>query len=190
VSDIDTPSDLYCKLPQDSPIAVRGARNYPCVDHPGKRAPTVEMCDSDQPFKPLALRQHLLGPYPFDPSLVAQGVPPDDRIDPGAKLYGPTEGTPMPAAQPPAATDPSHGTAGSQPPIDASDGAASPVGPQPSDGSAAVAPSGFSSTPKPAVVAVPYDPANGAYVTSDGRFERQTALVEGAPKSWKDLFPT
>ncbi len=29
LSDIDTPDGLYCKLPQDSPIAVRGARNYP-----------------------------------------------------------------------------------------------------------------------------------------------------------------
>ena len=33
-TDIDTPEDLYCKLPQDSPIAVRGARNYPCMGHP------------------------------------------------------------------------------------------------------------------------------------------------------------
>ncbi len=30
-TDIDTPDGLYCKLPQDSPIAVRGARNYPCM---------------------------------------------------------------------------------------------------------------------------------------------------------------
>ena len=54
LTDIDTPDGLYCKLPQDSPIAVRGARNYPCMGHPGKRAPTVQICDSDQPFKPLA----------------------------------------------------------------------------------------------------------------------------------------
>jgi ABC-type transporter Mla subunit MlaD len=38
---IDTPEGLYCKLPQDSPIAVRGARNYPCMNNPGKRAPTA-----------------------------------------------------------------------------------------------------------------------------------------------------
>ena len=37
---VDTPDGLYCKLPQDSPIGVRGARNYPCMGHPGKRAPT------------------------------------------------------------------------------------------------------------------------------------------------------
>lgn len=44
---------LFCALPQSDPNAVRGARNYPCVDQPGKRAPTVEMCKSDQDYQPL-----------------------------------------------------------------------------------------------------------------------------------------
>src|SRR5581483_5253936 len=69
---IDTPDGLYCKLPQDSPLLVRGARNNPCMDKPGKRAPTVEICESDQPYRPLAMRQHALGPYPFDPNIVGQ----------------------------------------------------------------------------------------------------------------------
>lgn len=99
-SDIDTPDGLYCKLPQDSPIGVRGARNYPCMGQPGKRAATVEQCVSDKPFEPLAMRQHPLGPYPFDPSLVAQGIPPDDRVTADDHLFGPVEGTPLP---PPAA---------------------------------------------------------------------------------------
>jgi virulence factor Mce-like protein len=188
LSDREVPSDLYCKLPQDSPIAVRGARNYPCMGHPGKRAPTVEICDSDRPYEPLAMRQHALGPYPFDPNLVSQGVPPDDRIDPGANLYGPTDGTPMPPAEPPpAATD----AATSTPPTEAPGDAVDPADPQPSDGSPAAAPSGFSSAPRPAIAAVaaPYDPASGAYVTSDGHLERQPGLVAGAPKSWKDLLP-
>ncbi|AKK26664.1 MCE family protein [Mycobacterium sp. EPa45] len=93
---VDTPDNLYCKLPQDSPIAVRGVRNLPCMDKPGKRAPTVEICKSDQPFEPLAMRQHVLGPSPFDPNLIAQGVPPDSRINPGANIFGPLEGTPPP----------------------------------------------------------------------------------------------
>ena len=59
---------------------VRGARNAPCMDKPGKRAPTVEICQSDEPYRPLAMRQHSLGPYPFDPNLVGQGVPLDDRV--------------------------------------------------------------------------------------------------------------
>lgn len=97
LTDVDTPDGLYCKLPQDSPIGVRGARNYPCMAQPGKRAPTVEICESDELFQPLAMRQHVLGPYPVDPGLIAQGVPPDSRVTHDANLFGPAEGTPPPA---------------------------------------------------------------------------------------------
>jgi phospholipid/cholesterol/gamma-HCH transport system substrate-binding protein len=93
---IDTPDNLYCKLPQDSPLAVRGARNYPCMGHPGKRAPTVELCDDPKGFQPLAMREHALGPYPFDPNLIAQGVPVDDRVDFNDRIFAPIEGTPLP----------------------------------------------------------------------------------------------
>ena len=104
---IDTPDGLYCKLPQDSPIGVRGARNYPCMGHPGKRAPTVDICDSDQPYEPLAMRQHALGPYPIDPNLIAQGIPPDDRVTFGDNIFAPVEGTPLPPGASPAGTPPS-----------------------------------------------------------------------------------
>jgi phospholipid/cholesterol/gamma-HCH transport system substrate-binding protein len=93
---VDTPDNIYCKLPQDSPIGVRGARNYPCMEHPGKRAPTVELCNDPNGFQPLAQRQHALGPYPLDPNLIAQGVPPDSRVLPDANIFGPIEGTPLP----------------------------------------------------------------------------------------------
>ncbi len=98
---MDTPDGLYCKLPQDSPLAVRGARNLPCMAHPGKRAPTVEICDSDEPYEPLAMRQHALGPSPFDPNLISQGLPPDDRVDADERLFAPIEGTPLPPGVPP-----------------------------------------------------------------------------------------
>ncbi|BBX30229.1 MCE family protein [Mycolicibacterium alvei] len=103
---VDTPDNLYCKLPQDSPIAVRGARNYPCMDHPGKRAPTVELCNDPKGFQPLAQRQHATGPYPLDPNLISQGVPPDSRVLPDANIYGPLQGSPLPpgvSAPPPGA---------------------------------------------------------------------------------------
>ncbi|WP_319436765.1 MCE family protein [Mycobacterium sp. RTGN5] len=103
---IDTPDNLYCKLPQDSPVAVRGARNYPCQEHPGKRAPTVELCNDPNGYQPLAQRQHVLGPAPFDPGLVAQGVPIDSRALPDSNIFGPLQGTPLPpgvAAPPPGA---------------------------------------------------------------------------------------
>ena len=103
---MDTPDDIYCKLPQDAPIAVRGARNYPCVEHPGKRAATVQDCNSDKPFEPLAMRQHTLGPNPLDPNLIAQGIPPDGRIDQNDRLYAPVEGTGPPPGPPPAPPPP------------------------------------------------------------------------------------
>lgn len=45
--------NLYCRVPQDSPFNVRGARNIPCETRPGKRAPTVAMCESDEQYVPL-----------------------------------------------------------------------------------------------------------------------------------------
>jgi phospholipid/cholesterol/gamma-HCH transport system substrate-binding protein len=105
-SDIDTPDGLYCKLPQDSPLSVRGARNYPCMDKPGKRAPTVEICKSDKPYMPLAMRQHILGPSPVDPNLLSQGIPPDDRVTSDKRIFGPIEGTPLPPGAVPRGTPP------------------------------------------------------------------------------------
>ena len=103
---IDTPDGLYCKLPQDSPVVVRGARNYPCQGEPGKRAPVVQICESDKPYEPLAMRQHALGPYPIDPNLLAQGVPSDDRATLGDNIFAPIEGTPLPPGASPAGTPP------------------------------------------------------------------------------------
>jgi phospholipid/cholesterol/gamma-HCH transport system substrate-binding protein len=48
-----TDDDLYCRTPQDSPFNVRGARNFPCETRPGKRAPTVKICESDEEYRPL-----------------------------------------------------------------------------------------------------------------------------------------
>lgn len=45
--------DVYCRVPQDSMLNVRGARNLPCETRPGKRAPTVKMCESDEEYVPL-----------------------------------------------------------------------------------------------------------------------------------------
>src|SRR6202048_1839725 len=45
--------DLYCRVPQDSPLNVRGARNIPCETVPGKRAPTVKLCESNEQYVPL-----------------------------------------------------------------------------------------------------------------------------------------
>ena len=113
-SDVDTPDGMYCKLPQDSPLAVRGARNYPCMGHPGKRAPTVEICNSDKPYMPLAMREHVLGPSPIDPNLISQGIPPDDRVTADRRIFGPVEGTPLPLGAVPRGTP--AGPRGTNPP--------------------------------------------------------------------------
>jgi phospholipid/cholesterol/gamma-HCH transport system substrate-binding protein len=47
VSTPDTPPNIFCKVAPDDPSAVRGARNYPCMEFPGKRAGTVEECRSE-----------------------------------------------------------------------------------------------------------------------------------------------
>jgi virulence factor Mce-like protein len=135
LSDIDTPDGLYCKLPQDSPMSVRGARNYPCMGHPGKRAPTVEICNSDKPYMPLAMRQHTLGPYPLDPNLLAQGVPPDDRTTANDRIFGPVEGTPLPPGAVPRGTP--AGPRGENPPPGTVGAAVPPV---PSSGPPPLAP--------------------------------------------------
>ncbi|TQK27321.1 MlaD family protein [Arthrobacter sp. SLBN-53] len=166
-SDIDTPDGLYCKLPQDSPIGVRGARNFPCQGQPGKRAPTVEICESDRPYEPLAMRQHVTGPYPIDPNLIAQGVPVDDRVTFGDQIFGPVQGTPMPPADAPPAT-PAPPAAGALP----------------------VAPSAHeSSLQGPSVAFATYNPETGQYAAPDGNVYTQTDLVGPPARNWEDLMP-
>ncbi|RDH76304.1 MCE family protein [Mycolicibacterium moriokaense] len=185
---IDTPDGLYCKLPQDAPIVVRGARNSPCMGVPGKRAPTVQECYSDKPYVPLAVRQHALGPYPIDPNLIAQGIPPDSRVDENERLHAPVEGTPMPpGAQPPAPPP------GAPPPA----GAPAPLPPTPADfppmdtgGGVAATPSSFDGTASasgPSVAISHYDPRTGQYAAPDGQVFRQEDMVSAA-KTWQDLI--
>jgi phospholipid/cholesterol/gamma-HCH transport system substrate-binding protein len=56
-SDQDYPErpagELYCRIPQDSDMNVRGVRNIPCETKPEKRSPTVELCESDEHYVPL-----------------------------------------------------------------------------------------------------------------------------------------
>ncbi|MDO3634919.1 MCE family protein, partial [Mycolicibacterium arseniciresistens] len=126
---IDTPDGLYCKLPQDSPINVRGARNYPCQGKPGKRAPTVELCNDPRGFVPQVIRQHYTGPYAFDPNLIKNGLPPHDIVDFNERIYAPVQGTPLPPGAAPSGTPP--GAFTPQPPPGASppDAAPAPMAP-------------------------------------------------------------
>jgi phospholipid/cholesterol/gamma-HCH transport system substrate-binding protein len=63
--------DLYCRVPQDSVFKARGARNFPCVTRPGKRAPTAKMCESDENYVPLNDGYNWKG----DPNATLSGQP-------------------------------------------------------------------------------------------------------------------
>lgn len=97
-SEVDYPKrpegDLYCRVPQDSPLSVRGARNIPCTTVPGKRAPTVKMCESDENYVPLNDGYNWKG----DPNatVTGQSVP---QLPPGSPPA-------LPAAPPPAPPPP------------------------------------------------------------------------------------
>ncbi len=189
----DTPDGLYCKLPQDSPIAVRGVRNSPCMSHPGKRAPTVEICDSDQPYEPLAMRQHVLGPYPFDPNLVGQGIPLDDKVTFGDQIFAPVQGTPPPPNPNSAPTPvPPDGAATPGPADNPAETPAPPASPPTDGGSVPAAPSSNTTTEPagPRVAFAKYDPQTGSYVASDGQTYQQSDLAASpAPRTWQDLLP-
>lgn len=84
------PSGTYCKIPQDAPAnAVRGARNYPCVDVPGKRAATPKECRSNKPYVPLGTN-----PWYGDPNQIltcpAAAARCDQPVKPGMVIPAPS----------------------------------------------------------------------------------------------------
>ncbi|HTZ16116.1 MAG TPA: MlaD family protein [Mycobacterium sp.] len=107
------PTGTYCKIPQDTPAnVVRGARNYPCVDVPGKRAATPRECRDSKPYVPLGTN-----PWYGDPNQVrncpAPGARCDQPVDPGKVIPAPSINNgvnPAPAdrlpAPPPPVNDP------------------------------------------------------------------------------------
>lgn len=99
----DAPEGMvYCRIPQDSPNNVRGARNIPCETKPGKRAASVQLCKSDEEYVPLNDGFNWKG----DPNatLSGQGVPefpPGVAVPPGYFGNRPPSDASPPAAGPP-----------------------------------------------------------------------------------------
>ncbi|MEZ0365591.1 MCE family protein [Mycobacterium sp. pUA109] len=81
--------DLYCKIPKDAQNVVRGARNIPCADVPGKTAATPKECRSDKPYVPLGTN-----PWYGDPNQIrncpAPGARCDQPVDPGRVIPAPS----------------------------------------------------------------------------------------------------
>jgi phospholipid/cholesterol/gamma-HCH transport system substrate-binding protein len=71
------PTGTYCKIPMDTPAnSVRGSRNIPCVDVPGKRAASPRECRSDKPYVPLGTN-----PWFGDPNQILTCPAPAARCD-------------------------------------------------------------------------------------------------------------
>ena len=84
------PSGTYCKIPMETPAnSVRGSRNIPCVDVPGKRAATPRECRDSKPYVPLGTN-----PWYGDPNQLLTCPAPAARCDqsvrPGMVIPGPS----------------------------------------------------------------------------------------------------
>jgi phospholipid/cholesterol/gamma-HCH transport system substrate-binding protein len=104
------PVGTYCKIPMDTPAnSVRGSRNIPCVDVPGKRAATPRECRSPKPYEPAGTN-----PWYGDPnqllSCPAPGARCDQPVKPGLVVPAPSVNNglnPLPADRlPPGGTPP------------------------------------------------------------------------------------
>lgn len=95
----EIPRDMYCKTAQNDPSTVRGARNYPCQEFPGKRAPTVQLCRDPRGYVPVGTNPWRGPPIPYGTE-VTDGrnilppnkfpyIPPGADPDPGVPIVGP-----------------------------------------------------------------------------------------------------
>jgi len=87
---VPLPSGTYCKIPMDTPAnSVRGSRNIPCVDIPGKRAATPRECRDPRPYVPAGTN-----PWFGDPNQILTCPAPAARCDqsvrPGMVIPGPS----------------------------------------------------------------------------------------------------
>ena len=104
------PSGTYCKIPMETPANdVRGARNLPCVDVPGKRAATPKECRDPKPYVPAGTN-----PWYGDPNQILTCPAPAARCDqsvrPGMVIPAPSVDNGMNPA-------PSDRVAGTPPPV-------------------------------------------------------------------------
>jgi phospholipid/cholesterol/gamma-HCH transport system substrate-binding protein len=99
----DLPKDMYCKVPQNDPSAVRGARNYPCQEFPGRRAPTVQICRDPRGYVPIGNNPWRGPPIPTGTEV----QDPRNILPPNKYPYIPPQADPEPGAPvPPGALPP------------------------------------------------------------------------------------
>lgn len=170
------PSGTYCRIPQDTPANdVRGARNLPCVDVPGKRAATPRDCRDPKPYVPLGTN-----PWYGDPNQILTCPVPAARCDqpvkPGQVIQAPSVDNGLNPA-------PSDRVAGTPPPV--SDALQRPGagtvecnGQQPN-------PCVYTPGAPPAAI---YSPQSGELVGPDGVRYAVENSVKTADDGWKDML--
>ncbi len=169
-------SGLYCKIPKDYQAnAVRGARNYPCADVPGKRAATPRECRSDEPYVPLGTN-----PWLGDPNQIRNCPAPAARCDQpvsgGRVIPAPTINTgnnPLPADRLPGTPAPVSDPL--SPPLQ---GTVTCSGQQPNP---------CIYTPAPGTTAI-YNPASGEVVGPDGVKYSVSNSDNPADSGWKEML--
>lgn len=171
------PDGLYCKIPKDTPAnVVRGARNYPCVDVPGKRAASPEECRSDKPYEPLGTN-----PWYGDPNQIltcpAAGARCDQPVKPGYVIPAPSINNglnPLPADQlPPKPPSPM-----SDPLTAPGQGTVSCSGQQPN-------PCVYTPASGPSAI---YSPSSGEVVGPDGVTYSVTNSSNPGDDGWKEML--
>lgn len=189
----DLPNDLYCKTAQNDPSVVRGARNYPCQEFPGKRAPTIQLCRDPRGYVPLGSNPWRGPPVPYGtpvedgrnilPPNKFPNIPPGADYDPGPPAVqlppgvqpgpGPAPNAPFPLPVPPNDNPPAPPGTFYAPP----DQVVPPYGRQPPPPPAGTPPADAPPPPLPAEAPQPqasapasttYDPRTGVFADPSG----------------------
>jgi phospholipid/cholesterol/gamma-HCH transport system substrate-binding protein len=177
------PTGTYCKIPKDyQGNVVRGARNYPCVDIPGKRAATPRECRSNEPYVPLGTN-----PWYGDPNQVLSCPAPAARCDQGVNpgrgvIPAPTVNNglnPAPADQLP-------------PPARASAPTSDPLSP-PGQGTVQCSgqqpnPCIYTPAPGPPGSTAVYSPTSGQVVGPDGVKYNVSNSNNSGDDGWKEML--
>jgi len=170
------PSGTYCKIPKDVQNVVRGARNYPCMDVPGKRAASPKECRSNEPYIPAGTN-----PWYGDPNQIVNCPAPAARCDqpvkPGYVIPAPTVNNgmnPAPADQLPPGGSPQPVSDPLTPP---NQGSVQCSGQQPN-------PCTYTPAPGSAV----YSPQSGEVVGPDGVKYSVSNSKNPGDDGWKDML--
>jgi len=173
---------MYCKIPKDyQGNSVRGARNYPCADVPGKRAATPMECHSNEPYVPLGTN-----PWYGDPNQVLSCPAPAARCDQGVNpgrgvLPAPSVNNgrnPLPADElpPPNSTAPI-----SDPLSPPGQGSVTCSGQQPN-------PCIYTPAPGPPGSTAVYNPQSGQVVGPDGVRYNVSNSINPGDDGWKEML--